>query len=117
MKGTKSVFVETFGDSPTIRVLDFFLTFGEFDYSKSQVAAETGVSRVTIGPIWDRLIKGRLLVKTRVVGRAEMYLLNKSSPKVKELLELNSRLGSVAADAQVEEMKMTVKANGRRCPR
>lgn len=110
MEKTKSIFVETFGDSPTIRVLNFFLTFGEFDYSKSQVAGETGVSRVTIEPIWNRLIKGRMIVKTRVVGRAEMYVLNRANPKVKELLELNSRLGSVAADAQVEEMKMAVKA-------
>ena len=113
MEKTKSIFVETFGDSPTVRVLDFFLTFGEFDYSKSQVAAETGVSRVTIEPIWARLIKGRLIVKNRVVGRAEMYLLNKASPKVKELLELDSRLGSVAADEQVEEMKIAVKARRR----
>jgi hypothetical protein len=110
MEKTKTAFVETFGDSPTVRVLDFFLTFGEFDYSKSQVAGETGVSRVTIEPIWNGLIKSRMIVKTRVVGRAEMYLLNKSNPRVKELLELNSRLGSVAADEQVEEMKITVKA-------
>ena len=109
MEKTKSIFVETFGDSPTIRTLDFFLTFGEFDYSKSQVAGETGISRITIEPIWAKLIKDGLIVKTRVVGRAQMYLLDKTNPKVRELLELNSWLGSVAAVEQVEEMKIAVK--------
>ncbi len=100
MEKTKTVFVETFGDSPHIRVLDFFLTFSEFDYSKSQVADEIGISRITIEPIWDKLIKKEFLKKTRVIGRAEMYALNKSNPRVQELLELNMKLGSVAADEQ-----------------
>ncbi len=109
MEKTNTIFVETFGNSPKIRVLDFFLTFSEFDYSKSQVAAETDVSRITVVPIWDKLIRDRFLVKTRIVGRAEMYKLNKTNPKVKELLELNFKLSSAAANEEIEEKKMLAK--------
>ena len=111
MEKTKSTFLETFGDSPKIRVLDFLLTFDEFDYSKSQVATEIGISRVTIEPIWKKLIKESFVVKTRIVGRAEMYKLNKENPKVKELLELNFKLSSAAADEELEGMKIVVRTH------
>ncbi len=105
MEKTKTVFVETFGDSPNIKVLDFFLTFSEFDYSKSQIAEEVGISRITIEPIWNRLIKSKFLIKTRTVGRAQMYRLNKSNLKVKELMNLSFKLSAAAAN---EEMKETL---------
>jgi hypothetical protein len=108
MEKTKTVFVEMFGDSPTIKVLDFFLTFGHFDYSKSQVASETQISRITIEPIWNKLIEEKVLIKTRTVGRAEMYKLNEENPKAKELLDLNFKLSSAEADEQIEGMKIPV---------
>ena len=100
MEKAKTIFVETFGDSPNIKVLDFFLTFSEFDYSKSQIAEEVGISRVTIEPIWNKLVKSKFLIKTRTVGRAEMYKLNKADPKVRELMDLSFRLSAAAADSE-----------------
>ncbi len=94
MEKIKTSFVDVFGDSPTIRVLDFFLTFSDFDYSKTQVAKEAGVSRITLEPIWNKLIKEKFLLKTRIVGRAEMYRLNKQNQKVKVLIDLNFKISS-----------------------
>ncbi|MDO8554637.1 MAG: hypothetical protein Q7S22_07555 [Candidatus Micrarchaeota archaeon] len=101
MEKTKSIFVETFGDSPTIKVLDFLLTFSEFDYSKTQISEETGISRITIEDIWNKLIKTGFIRKSRVIGRAEMYILNKNNARVKELLELDFKLSSAAADEEI----------------
>ncbi|MBI5046218.1 hypothetical protein HZC07_00610 [Candidatus Micrarchaeota archaeon] len=112
MEKTKTAFVETFGESPTIKVLDFFLTFSEFDYSKTQVAQEIGISRITIEPIWEKLVKDNFVKKSRTIGRAEMYVLNKSNPRVKELLELDRRL-SAAADEDIERNAMTTTALSR----
>lgn len=98
-----------------VKVLDFFLTFSEFDYSKSQVADEIGISRITVEPIWKKLIKNSFLQKTRIVGRAEMYRLNKTSPRVKELLELDLKLSAAAADEEFEERKIALQVSvGRR---
>ncbi len=93
-----------------IRVLDFFLIFGDFDYSKTQVAKEAGVSRITIEPIWKKLCEENFLVKTRIVGRAEMYRLNKQNPKVKELIDLNFKISSAEADEQSDQMKISIRA-------
>ncbi len=108
MEAKKSIFVETFGESPFIKVLDFFLTFDAFDYSKSQVAEETGVSRVTLDNIWDKLIKNNIIIKTRDIGRAEMFKLNKHNPQVKILLNLVIKLSE--AYAENEKNKVLRKA-------
>ena len=77
MANQKSLFIETFGESPFIKVLDFFLTYPSFDYSKTQVADEIGISRITIEKIWKELVKKEIIVKTRTLGNAEMYQLNR----------------------------------------
>ena len=87
MTNQKSLFIETFGESPFIKVLDFFLTYPSFDYSKTQVADEIGISRITIEKIWKELVKKEIIVKTRTLGNAEMYQLNRENPKVNVLMK------------------------------
>lgn len=110
MEAKNSIFVETFGEVPVIKVLDFFLTFDSFDYSKSQVSEEAGMSRMTLDKIWEELINKKIIVKTRTIGRAEMYKLNKGNPRVKVLLELSFRLASTFAEEEIEKMKKKVEA-------
>ena len=99
---TKSAFVETFGETPVVKVIDFFLTYPDFDYSKSQVASEIGISRVTIEDIWRLLIKEGIIVKTRILGRAEMYRLNRENPKVKVLMKTAFDLASAELEAETK---------------
>ena len=108
MEKTKSIFLETFGSAPKIRVLDFFLTFGEFDYSKSQVAQETGVSRVTIGSIWRELEEEGIIIKTRQIGRATLCQFNRQNSAAVALLKFSLKLAS--AHAEEEHVKMKVRA-------
>ena len=103
MEATKSVFIETFGESPLIKVLDFFLTYQSFDYSKSQVSEEIGISRITMEKVWEKLNKTKIIIKTRTVGRAELYRLNKQNPKVKALIELDFKISGAAAREEIEK--------------
>jgi len=96
----------SFGDSPFLKVLDFFLTFQHFDYSKSQVAEEVGISRTTMEGIWKFLIKNGFIKKTRVVGRGDMYQLNREDQKVKALIELDMKLSGSYAKKVAEKMKI-----------
>jgi len=98
--------VETFGESPLILVLDFFLMYPNFDYSKTQVADEVGISRITIEKIWDRLTKNKVITKTRTIGKAQMYKLNTENPKVKILLKVDSELSN--SSMEEERLKMKV---------
>ncbi len=101
-----SVLTETFGNSPLVRTIDFFLTFQHFDYSKTQVATETEVSRITMDKIWPRLVKAGFIVKTRRVGPAELYKLNKNNPRVRALIEMDMKLAGAAAREELLAVKV-----------
>ena len=110
----RSILIETFGDSPRMRVLDFVLNFESFDYPKSHVARVADVSRTTLDPIWDELVEEGIVVKTRTVGRAEMYELNVEHPTVCILRELALRLASRYADEEEERIKQRITVKKRR---
>jgi len=92
----KSVFLETFGESPYMKVLDFFLTYPSFDYSKTNVADEVEISRITIEKIWKAMIKNKIIIKTRTMGKAELYKLNTENPKVKVLIKIGLDLATAS---------------------
>jgi len=110
MEAKSSIFVETFGEAPIIKVLNFFMVFDSFDYSKSQVSEETGVSRITLDKIWGGLIAKKIIVKTRDIGRAEMYKLNKENSMVKVLLELSLKLASAFAEEEIVKIRKKIEA-------
>ncbi|MBI4018603.1 MAG: hypothetical protein HY368_03265 [Candidatus Aenigmarchaeota archaeon] len=110
MEAKNSIFVEMFGETPAVKVLDFFLAFESFDYSKSQVSEETGVTRITLDKIWKELVSQKIIVKTRTIGRADMYRLNKENPKVKVLQELSFKLASAFAEEEIGRIKKKLEA-------
>lgn len=87
-----SLFLETFGDTPLLRALEFFLTYPDFDYTKSYVAKEIGISRITMEKVWKHLAKAELIIKSRTLGKIEMWRLNKGNPKVKVLMQTAVKL-------------------------
>ncbi len=88
----ETLFVKTLGKYPLIKVIDFLITFQEFDYSPTDIAEKSDISYVTLQTFWDNLILMDIVKKTREVGNATMYKLNKKSEIVKKLLELDEIL-------------------------
>ncbi|HLD81270.1 MAG TPA: hypothetical protein VJA40_04685 [archaeon] len=88
----ESIFLKMFGDTPFIRVVDFFLDNDSFDYSKSDIARESGVSRVTLDSVISRLLKLGVIKQTRVAGKSQMFQLNRANPAAQRLLELDVNL-------------------------
>ena len=108
MEATESSFTRTFGSSPYLKVLGFFLTFDRFDYSKSQVAAEAGISRITIEKIWKDLVARGMIVKSREIGRAELYRLNKKNPYIQALWDFNFKIGGIAAREEAAKTRVSL---------
>ena len=88
----KSLFIEFMGDSPTIRVMDYFLTMGELDFSITDMAENAGIGRATLYRIWDNLIKNEIIVHTRDIGKAKLFKLNTENSKIKKLIEIYDML-------------------------
>src|SRR3990167_5294804 len=97
-----TAFIEVFGNSPLIRVLDFLMTYREFDYSLSDITKESGVGWNTLHSFFFKLVEKGIVKETRQVGRAKLYKLNTENLIVKKLVEINNLVTSKAVD---EEMK------------
>ncbi len=106
----KSIFLEVFGDYPLIRVLDFLIENDLFDYSKTQIAEQSEVSFNTLETFWNRLEKFKVIKPTRQVGNSHMYQLNKESPLVKKLLEIDKRLMLESIQDQEKELVKVAEA-------
>ena len=88
----KSLFIEFMGDSPTIRVLDYLMTERDLDFSITDMARNAGIGRTTLYRIWQSLIKNKIILPTRVIGRSRLYKLNKDNIKIKKLMEIDDAL-------------------------
>jgi hypothetical protein len=103
----KTIFVEYFGDSPTTKVLDFFIENDLFDYSKTDIFRETGIARTTLQDVIRNLLKRKIVIKTRAVGRADMYKLNRGYPVVEEIVKFAVSIVASAVKAEVATARIS----------
>lgn len=98
----ESLFIRELGiKSPMLKVLDFLMDNEAFDYSKTDIAEGTDLSRATLFKVWPQLEALELITATRTVGQAKMYMLNKKSPIVKKLMELDDTISEYFAEKAV----------------
>lgn len=88
----ETVFIEVFGSNPVVKVLDFLITFQLFDYPLTKIAKNSEVSYSTLQTFWEKLEKNMIIVKTRRVGKSDMYKLNTNNPAIKQLIKLDWNL-------------------------
>ncbi|MBS3080297.1 hypothetical protein J4221_02410 [Candidatus Pacearchaeota archaeon] len=101
----RSSFSLVFGESPSIKVLDFFLNFDDFDYPISFISRETETKWETVERIVEILIKKRIIKKTRKLGKAWLYSLNKESELTKLLIEIDNRISEYFIKKELERQK------------
>ena len=88
----ESVFVNVFGNNPVMKVLDFLITFQAFDYPLTEIAKNSGVGYSTLQIFWGKLVDNRIVIKTRRVGKSDLFKLNTGNPAVKQLIKLDWNL-------------------------
>ena len=103
-----SVFLETFGDSPINRILDFLIVFDNFDYSMADIAIKAGVGYSTLKTLIKELLKKGLIIQTRISGKSKMYKLNKENPLVKRFTEFYWNITDQAVGKEVKKREITV---------
>ena len=86
---TQSAFVEYFGNSPYIKVLDFLIQGREFDYSMTEIARGAGVGWSAFTRILELLISKKMIIPTRSIGNAKLFRLNKLNLIVKKIIKID----------------------------
>lgn len=103
---TKTAFLQVFGDSPMLRVLDFLIVNEDFDYSMTDIAAQSGVGYSTLKLFWKKLEKSKIIKQTRVVGKAKMYRLNFDNPVIKKFRDFYWETTKHAVHEEVKEKRV-----------
>ena len=107
----KTVFREFVGDYPGIRLLEFLIEGRFFDYTLTDIAEKAGVSWRTLHRIWPLFVKNKIVIITRIVGRAKLYKLNMENPAVIKFVELFDYLLEHSIDKQIEKKSRLIKLN------
>jgi len=90
----ETIFIEVFGNNPVMKVLDFLITYQLFDYPLTEIAKNSRVSYSTLQTFWDKLERNNIVLKTRRVGKSDLYKLNTKNPAVQQLIKLDWNLVS-----------------------
>jgi len=88
----ETLFRKTFGNTPTIRILDYLLEGRELDYSLSDIARNANVGWTTLHKLWDNLIKSGMVNQTRMIGKAKLFKINLENQTVKHLVKVYDTL-------------------------
>lgn len=84
----KSKFLEAIGNNPKNKVLEFLIEGRELDYSISDIAEGSEISRVTLFRIFNTLLDKKIIVFTRRIGNAKLYKLNLENSFVRKMIEV-----------------------------
>lgn len=105
------MFADVFGNGPEVRVLDFLMDHVGYDYTITDVARETGVSRPTLYKMWDNFIQLGLIKKTRRIGNAQLYELDGENPIVKKMEQFDFSLSELVAHQRASASKETLETS------
>lgn len=97
------MFKDIFGNSPQTKILDFLADHPDFDYSISEIAKNSQVSRPTVYKIKDILLKKELIIKTREQGGSPLYKLNIENKIVQVILKFDFEIAKKLADVESQE--------------
>lgn len=103
-----TIFRQALGNSPVIRVLDFLIEGRGLDYSLSDIADNANIGWTTLHRIWDNLLRLKMVIPTREIGRAKLFKLNEENPAIKELIKVYDTLLYQESEKHFKKMKVVV---------
>ena len=84
----KSLFLDVVGNTPTMRLLQYFIEGRKFDYTLTDLAKNSGVSWATLYTIIPKLQKFGIVKVVRQVGRVKLYKINEENKIAGYLIQL-----------------------------
>lgn len=107
-KENKSIFLEYLGDTPELRVLDFFIDNHFFDFPLTEIARGSNVSYNSLTSFLNSWVEKGIVVKTRKIGKSDYYKLNLDNSFVKNIIKLDWSLTEKNALPDSKEEKLVI---------
>ena len=103
IKENRSLFLEYLGDTPQLRVLDFFIDNHFFDFPLTEIARESNVSYNSLVSFFSEWVDKGIVIKTRRIGKSDYYKINLTHSFVANIVKLDWSLTKKNALADVKE--------------
>lgn len=104
-RNNQSILLKTMGESPKLRIIDFFMDNPIMDFTKKDVIEALGMSKQTFYKYFDDLEEYGLVNISRKIGKASLYKINQDHPLVKMLrkyeVDLSLQLAGEAAEKAI----------------
>ncbi|MBR9682561.1 MAG: winged helix-turn-helix transcriptional regulator [Candidatus Aenigmarchaeota archaeon] len=82
------------------KVLDFFIDNPRYDFTVTEIARHTKISRITVTKIISNFNKDGIIKKSRKLGRGQLYIFNTDNPIVKIIMRAEFEMISVLAEQE-----------------
>lgn len=109
-KEYESILIKTLGNSPKLRIIDFFLDNPLFDFTKKEVIEALGMSKQTFYKYFPELEEYEIVKVSRRIGKAKLYKLNLEHPLVSMLREYEKKISLQIAEKEAAKLKKLVLA-------
>jgi len=110
MEQEDNIFLEYFGNSPHIRILDFLIVGQDFDYGMTEIARGAGVGWSAFSKVWKVFVEKGIVKHTRNIGRARLYKLNMENLLVKKMVKMYWEIVKFETDKLFEKEGWNKKA-------
>jgi len=99
MKGKKMAQLQDlFQTHAVVKILDFLTLYEPFEYTKTDIVNETGISRRTLYQVWPILERFDLVKVTKSSGMIKFYRLNTENSISRQLVKLADKISLFEAE-------------------
>ena len=109
-KEYESVIIKTLGDSPKLRIVDFFLDNPLFDFTKKEVIEALGMGKQTFYKYFPELEEYGIVDVTRRIGKAKLYRMSQKHPLVSMLRDYEKKVTLQTAEKEAAKMRKPIPA-------
>lgn len=109
-KEYSSIIIKTLGDSPKLRIVDFFLDNPLFDFMKKEVIEALGMSKQTFYKYFPDLEEYKIVKVSRRIGKAKLYRINPEHPLVTMLRDYEKKVSLQIAEKEANRMQKPIPA-------
>jgi len=102
MTEAESGIIALYGDSPRMKMVDFFITFPKNEFTVPELVKGIGMSRTTAFNEIEKLLNNGMIVKSGNVGKSPKYKINTKSPIVYSMQKLVSLRSKKIAASQIK---------------
>ena len=109
MTKAESGIIALYGDSPRMKLVDFFMTFPKNEFTVPELVEGIGMSRTTAFREIDKLLTNNMIIRSGNVGKSPTYKINKNSSIIYLMQKMVSLRSKTTATSQIRNRTLNTR--------